>query len=241
MEALQERISSSRAPRDFVASIRREGDGAIRLIAEVKKASPSKGVLRAEMDPVAIARRYAQAGASAISVLTEEDFFRGHPSYLTQISDAVSLPLLRKDFILEPYQVVEARVLGADAFLLIVSLLDDAQLESLIQLGRDLGMAALVEVHTVEEVTRAAASTAEVIGINNRNLKTFVTDLGTTLALAKTVSSNRVVVSESGIREPSDMSRLADAVDAVLVGEALMRAPDPGEKLQELLRYRSTR
>jgi indole-3-glycerol phosphate synthase len=241
LEALQERVSGTRSVRDFAASIRRETGGLIRVIAEVKKASPSKGIIRTDMDPVDIARQYAAAGASAISVLTEEDFFQGHPSYLTRIGEAVALPLLRKDFILEPYQVVEARVLGADAFLLIVSLLDDARLEALIGLGRDLGMTALVEVHTAEELARAVASPAEVIGINNRNLKTFVTDLHTTLALVGGISSDRVVVSESGIREPRDMARLADRVDAVLVGEALMRAPDPGEKLRELLDYRSVR
>ncbi len=241
LEALQERLGSSRPVRDFTASIRRDMDGPIRVIAEVKKASPSKGIIRADMDPVDIARRYAGAGASAISVLTEEDFFQGDPGYLTQIREAVTLPLLRKDFIVEPYQVVEARVLGADACLLIVSLLDDVGLESLIRLGRDLGMTALVEVHTAEEIARALASSAEVIGINNRNLKTFVTDLQTTLSLAGRISSDRVVVSESGIGGPGDMARLADTVDAVLVGETLMRAPDPGEKLRELLHYRSRR
>ncbi len=227
--------------RDFAACIRRDTDDPIRVIAEVKKASPAKGIIRADMDPVEIACRYAAAGASAISVLTEQDFFQGHPAFLTWIGEAVTLPLLRKDFIVEPYQVVEARVLGADAFLLIVSLLDDTRLEPLIQLGRDLGMTALLEVHTAEEAARAVASSAEVIGINNRNLKTFVTDLRTTLALAEGIPSDRVVVSESGIREPTDMARVADAVDAVLVGEALMRAPDPGEKLKELLHYGSRR
>jgi len=241
LEALRRRVTRVSGARGFKSAIRKERGDSIRVIAEVKKASPSKGVIREQFDPVIIAGAYEAAGAAAISVLTEQDFFLGHPDFLSSIRGAVKIPLLRKDFIIDPYQVWEARCLGADAFLLIVSLLSARALEELIQLGSALGMTALVEVHTREELETALASPAEVIGINNRNLKTFETDLGTTFELTAAVPKGIVVVSESGISGPRDLARLDEAgVDAVLVGETLMRAPEPGEALRGLLGYRTT-
>ncbi|MDX1763831.1 MAG: indole-3-glycerol phosphate synthase TrpC [bacterium] len=240
LETLRRRVTQVLSTRDFKGAIRKKQGDSIRVIAEVKQASPSKGVIRERFDPVNIARTYEKAGAAAISVLTEQDFFLGHPDFLSAIRKAVEIPLLRKDFITDPYQVWEARHLGADAFLLIVALLSGPELEELIQLGRELGVTALVEVHTREELDAALASSAEVIGINNRNLKTFETDLGTTSELAPSIPEGVVVVSESGIGGPQDLLRLESArVDAVLVGESLMRAPEPGEKLQTLLGYRT--
>ncbi|OIP64316.1 MAG: indole-3-glycerol phosphate synthase [Nitrospirae bacterium CG_4_9_14_3_um_filter_53_35] len=238
MQDLEDRLSECGPTRHFAERISRQGDERIRVIAEVKKASPSKGVLRRDFDPVEIAREYERYGASAISVLTEEDFFLGHPGYLQAVRREVGLPLLRKDFILEPYQVVEARVLGADAFLLIAFLLADGLMQELILLGRDLGMTALVEVGSEEELDRAFSMPAEVIGINNRDLKTFVTDVGNTLNLVGKIPEGMTVVSESGIESPRDLEKLEGAgVDAVLIGEALMRSVHPGEKLRELLGY----
>lgn len=224
---------------DFARAVSGRGEGAIRVIAEVKKASPSKGVIREDFDPVGIARDYERCGAAAVSVLTEEDFFQGRPDFLPRIRAEVSLPLLRKDFIFDSYQVWEARALGADAFLLIVALLGDRMLEELILLGGKLGMHALVEVHSGEELQRALASPAGMIGINNRDLMTFSTDLETTFRLRGSIGTDRIVVSESGIREAADLVRLREAgVDAVLVGETLMRSSRPGEKLRTLLHDR---
>lgn len=239
MQDMEARAREAGPVRDFAGRIRRQGDERVRVIAEVKKASPSKGILRQDFDPVEIAREYEQCGASAVSVLTEEDFFLGHPDYLQAIRREVGLPLLRKDFILDPYQVVEARALGADAFLLIVFLLTDGLMQDLILLGRKLGMTALVEVHTGEELDRALAMPAGVIGINNRDLKTFVTDVQNTMNLAGKIPEGMIVVSESGIESPRDLEKLELAgVDAVLVGEVLVRSVHPGEKLRELLGYR---
>ena len=238
LDDLKIRIKEAGPTYDFIESIHRREGSRIRMIAEVKKASPSKGVIRKDFDPVKIAEAYESSGASAISVLTEEDSFLGHPEYLKKIRERVKVPLLRKDFILEPYQVMEARVWGADAYLLIVSLLNDHELEELINMGQDLNMTALVETHSQSELDRALNSSAKVIGINNRNLKTFVTDLETTFKLMKGIPKGRVVVSESGIQSPEDLKRLESVgVDAVLVGEAFMRSPRPGEKLRELLHY----
>jgi indole-3-glycerol phosphate synthase len=236
---LKESVQASPPPLDFIGAVQRHEGERVRVIAEVKKASPSKGVIREDFDPEGIAREYEKSGASAISVLTEEDFFQGHPVFLSVVRKSVRLPLLRKDFLIDSYQVWEARALGADAFLLIVSLLSTDLLEELILLGRDLGMAALVEVHTENELERALSSPARIIGVNNRDLKTFVTDLNTTFKMKAMMEADRIVVSESGIRGPEDLARLeAAGVDAVLVGETLMRSPHPGRKLQELLRYR---
>jgi indole-3-glycerol phosphate synthase len=207
------------------------------VIAEVKKASPSKGVIRADFDPVAIATRYAVCGADAISVLTEERFFQGSPDYLRAIRAAVDLPLLRKDFLFDAYQVDEARAWGADAVLLIVAMLDDAQLRDLLAAARELGLDALVEAHTAEEVDRAVGVGARLIGINNRNLHTFVTSLETAEQLRPRIPAGVVTVAESGIENAAHAMRMAAAgFDAVLVGESLMRAPDPGTALEALRR-----
>lgn len=208
----------------------------IRLIAEVKKASPSKGIIRPDFDPVAIARRYEETGASAISVLTDEKYFQGKLEYLTQIREAVGIPLLRKDFIIHRIQVYEARAAGADAILLIAAALPPHDLRVLMGVARDLGMDSLVEVHTAEELETAIEAGARIIGINNRDLQTFETGLETTLELAAKVPPDRVLVSESGINTRADVERLmAAGVDAILVGESLVREPDPRTKVRELL------
>ncbi|MCL6520403.1 MAG: indole-3-glycerol phosphate synthase TrpC [Armatimonadetes bacterium] len=230
-------------PRDFRAALAVQKSSAgrgpsliIRLIAEVKKASPSKGLIRSDFDPVAIARAYEEAGASAISVLTDEKYFQGRLEYLTAVRNAVNLPVLRKDFIIDAFQVYEARMAQADAILLIMAALSKSQLAELMALASDLGMACLVEVHTAEELEVALESGAEIIGINNRNLQTFETKLETTVELAKMVPGDRILVSESGIFTRLDVERLMEAgVDAILVGESLMREPDPRVKVRELL------
>lgn len=223
--------------RGFVSALRR---GHPAVIAEVKKASPSRGVIRADFDPIAIARSYAEGGAAAISVLTEEQFFQGHLSYLGAIRDVVTLPLLRKDFLTDPYQVVEARAWGADAILLIVAILDEARLRDLMSVAAELGLDALVEVHTEAELARAAAAGATAIGINNRDLRTFVTSLATAERLRPLVPAGAVAVAESGIDSAADVARLrAAGFEAFLVGESLMRASDPGRRLSELLGRRT--
>ncbi|MHB0913323.1 MAG: indole-3-glycerol phosphate synthase TrpC [Armatimonadota bacterium] len=220
-------------PRDFAGALRGPG---MRIIAEVKKASPSKGLIRPDFDPVAIARAYEGAGAHAVSVLTDEKYFQGSLDYLKAIRWAVDLPLLRKDFIIDPYQIREARASGADAVLLIVAALSAEELSEFRALAEGLGMAALVEVHTGEEIETAIACGAEVIGINNRNLQTFETSLSTTVELAARVPKDKILVSESGIFTRSDVEMLAGVgVSAILVGESLMRQPDPGEKVRELI------
>jgi len=219
--------------RGFAASLRARRPA---IIAEVKKASPSKGVIRADFDPVAIARAYAEAGAAASSVLTEGRFFQGHAAHLRAIRAAVDLPLLRKDFLFDPYQLVEARAWGADAALLIVAMLDDVQLAELHAAGVALGLDVLVEAHTRDEVMRALAAGASLIGINNRDLKTFVTSLATAERLRPLIPADGLAVAESGIETASDVARLrAAGYDAFLVGESLMRAPDPGAALRALV------
>jgi indole-3-glycerol phosphate synthase len=206
------------------------------LIAEVKRASPSAGVLRSDFDPVAIAQSYAAAGASAISVLTDAPFFQGSLEDLAAIRRIAPVPLLRKDFILDPYQVVEARVHGADAVLLIAEILPGSELADRLGEIHALGMDALVELYDAENLDRVIAAGAAIIGINNRNLRTFVTDLAHTLEIAPRIPADRILVSESGIRDRGDVERLAaGGVRAVLVGETLMRAPDMARKIGELL------
>ncbi len=206
------------------------------IVAEVKKASPSKGVIRADFDPLAISRAYEEAGAAALSVLTEERHFLGHPDYLRRIRSVSRLPLLRKDFLFDAYQLHEARAWGADAVLLIAAVLDDAALAALSSLAAELELDALVEVHDEAELGRARRTGATLIGINNRDLRTFETTLETTERLAGDRRAGEVFVSESGIHEPADISRLERAgVSAFLVGESLMRAADPGEPLRALL------
>ncbi len=225
--------------RDFVGAVRQgpqPGDSLPRIIAEIKKASPSKGVIRPDFDPVAIARSYAANGAAALSVVTDEAYFQGKLEFLEAIAQVVALPLLRKDFTLDPYQVYEARVAGADAILLIVAALESEKLDVLLHLVHELGMAALCEVHTAEELERILPFHPRLLGINNRDLRTFHTDIATTLRLLPLVPPEVAVVSESGIDGPANLVRLRDkGVHAFLIGESLMRAPDPGLRLRELL------
>jgi indole-3-glycerol phosphate synthase len=220
----------------FLAALdKRVQSGAAAVIAEIKKASPSKGVLRAHFDPVAIAKSYASAGATCLSVLTDRRFFQGSEEYLTEARNASGLPVLRKDFIIDPYQVYEARVIGADCVLLIVAALGDASLTELFILTHELGMDVLVEVHDERELERALEIDARLIGINNRDLRTFETRLEATLGLLDRIPDDRLVVTESGIHTREDVSLMrGNGVNAFLVGEAFMKAEDPGERLSAL-------
>lgn len=231
---LEKAANLASIPRDFTAALEHGGKPAV--IAEIKKASPSAGEIRANLEVAEIAASYERAGAAAISVITEEDFFQGKLEYLTEVKTAVSLPILCKDFIIDPIQVVAARAAGADALLLIAAILEQSYLLELLAMARDLSMACLVEVHNEEEMERVLTTDARIIGINNRNLRTFQVSLDTTFKLRPSIPSDRLVVSESGIQEQSDLQSLASAaVDAVLVGTSLMRAEDPGQKLRELM------
>lgn len=233
---LEARIASRPAPLDFAAALLCER---VVVIAEVKKASPSRGLLCPDFDPVHLAQCYAAGGAAAVSVLTEVDHFQGSLSYLVEIRAAAGLentPLLRKDFLFDPYQVYEARAFGADAILLIVAILDDAALAELSALANDLGMQCLVEVHDEAELERALAAGASIVGINNRDLRTFNVDIATTERLSALVPTGHTIVSESGIRTRADIDRLAEyGVSAVLVGEALVTAGDVAARLKELV------
>ncbi len=220
-------------PADFQGALAADG---IALIAEVKKASPSKGVIRADFDPERIADAYAAHGARCLSVLTDEAYFQGCDAHLQMAKAVAGLPVLRKDFTIDEYQLYEARVLGADAVLLIVALLDSSQLDDYLGLAEELALDALVEVHDGVELARAKAAGARLVGVNNRNLRTFATTLETTFALVDQMPAGTVVVSESGIGDRGDVERLASAgVDAILVGESLMREADIGAKVRELL------
>lgn len=224
------------SPLDFTTALR--GDR-IQLIAEVKKASPSKGVIRADFNPVEIAQTYASNGATAISVLTESRYFQGSLNYLKDIRDALGnnrRPLLRKDFLFDPYQVYEARAYGADSLLLIVAMLTPEKLGELLELSYQLGMSCLVEVHNEAELKIALSREARIIGINNRDLNTFSVDLSTTERLRPLIPADRIVVSESGIKDHSDLEKLGRwGVDAVLIGESLMAAANIAAKMEELL------
>jgi indole-3-glycerol phosphate synthase len=231
---LEKRIADMSPALDFAAALSNAARPA--LIAEVKKASPSKGIIREDFDPVAIAKIYAANGAACLSVLTDEPYFQGHLSYLRAIREAVDIPLLRKDFIIDDYQLLEARAAGADAVLLITAALSATDLEWLLEATYTLGMRAIVEVHDAEELDDALASGAKLIGINNRDLHTFRTTLKTTVDLVPSVPEDCFIISESGINKREDVERLRDAgVHAVLVGEALMREPDIAAKMQEML------
>jgi len=224
------------APRDFVGAIRAKmADGKSAVIAEIKKASPSKGVIRENFDPAAIARSYAQHGAACLSVLTDVQFFQGSKNHLLEARAACDLPVLRKDFMIAPYQVCRARMLGADAILLIVAALDLAQMKELEALAHELGMAVLVETHDAAELDLALQLETPLIGINNRNLRTFETRLQTTLELLPRIPADRIAVTESGIHEPGDVALMRqNGVHAFLVGEAFMRADEPGVELERL-------
>ena len=234
MESLREAIADRSPALDFAGALRRNG---ISLIAEVKKASPSKGLLREDFRPVELAATYVENGASAVSVITDGHFL-GEPDHLSAVKDSGAsgdAPVLRKDFLFDPYQVYEARAIGADSYLLIVDILSPEQLSELISVGLSLGMTPLVETHSAEEIEVAVGAGAEVIGINNRDLHTFVTDLATTEELAPRIPSDKVIVSESGISTPDDLIRLQRfGVDAILVGEALVTAEDTAAKVRSL-------
>lgn len=233
---LRARLEGLPATRGFHAALQRVVEsGAPAVIAEIKQASPSKGLLREHLDVGAIAASYAQNGAACLSILTDEKYFRGRSEYLAQARIVCTLPLLRKDFMIDPWQVYESRVLGADCILLIVAALGDAMLADLATLAADLGMDALVEVHGESELERALTLNAPLIGINNRDLHSFHTDARTTVRLLKKIPGDRLVVTESGVSSRDDITRLCRAgVRAFLVGEAFMRAPDPGVKLADL-------
>ena len=236
LDELKSMLKRAPAPRGFVAAIRAKlAAGEPAVIAEVKKASPSKGVMRENFVPAEIARSYAQGGAACLSVLTDIDFFQGSDEYLQQAREACGLPVIRKDFIVDPYQVVEARVIGADCILLIAACLSDAQMRELSGLATELGMDVLVEVHDAGELQRTLPLELPLVGINNRNLRSFEVSLDTTLELLPQIPEGRIVVTESGIHTPEDVALMRrNNVNTFLVGEAFMRAEEPGEKLAEL-------
>jgi indole-3-glycerol phosphate synthase len=233
LPVLRMAVQQAAPPRDFAAALRRPGRN---VIAELKKASPSRGVLRPDFDAKTLGTSLAAAGAAALSVLTEEEFFQGSLTDLRHTRAAVSVPVLRKDFIFDPWQVWEARSVNADSFLLIAAILSDAQLAELLAVGRELAMEPLVEVHSPSELHRALSAGARIIGVNNRDLRTFVVRLETSFELIREIPRECIAVSESGLRSASDLARLHEAgFHAFLIGESLMQAPDPGAALRALL------
>jgi len=233
---IEARARAAAAPRDFVGSLKRKIDsGAPAVIAEIKRASPSKGLLRADFDPAKIAKSYESGGAACMSVLTDVEFFQGAAEHLSVARSACALPALRKDFVIEPYQVFESRALGADCILLIAGCLSGEEMQHLETVAHGLGMAVLVEVHDAAELKAALALKTPLIGVNNRNLRTFETRIETTLDLLPLIPPGRIVVTESGIASKGDIQRLRSAgVHAFLVGETFMRSKDPGEALKGL-------
>ncbi len=236
LAVMREDAESRVLTRDFVAAMRNKiAAGKAAVIAEVKKASPSKGVLRADFIPADIAQSYAEFGAACLSVLTDKQFFQGSVDYLKQARASCSLPVLRKDFMVDAYQIYEARVMGADCILLIAAILDDQQMKDMEALARTLDMSVLVEVHDETELDRALKLKTPLVGINNRNLKTFEVSLDATIRLSGKVPADRIVVTESGIATKADVKLMRDAkINAFLVGEAFMRAEEPGQALAEL-------
>jgi len=239
LAALEAEIKTVGRTRDFAGALRAKiAEGESAVIAEIKKASPSRGVLREHFDPAAIAASYARHGAACLSVLTDEQFFQGSADHLKQARAACNLPVLRKDFMIDPYQIYESRALGADCVLLIASVLDDKQLRELETLAHGLHMAVLVEVHDGDELERALKLRTPLIGINNRDLHSFETSLEVTLSLLKEIPTGRTVITESGILHPEQVARMRDnEVHAFLVGEAFMRAEDPGAELARLFEW----
>jgi len=236
LHELMQGVEDADTPRGFTASLERKIQaGQAAVIAEIKKASPSRGVLREDFNPGQIAASYEKGGAACLSVLTDVDFFQGADLYLQQARAACTLPVLRKDFMIDPYQVYEARVLGADCILLIVAALEDAMLLELLQLAEHLGMDALVEVHDSDELERALSLPVPLLGINNRDLRSFETSLDVTLGFLDRIPDDRIVVTESGIHSIDDVALMrSHDVNVFLVGEAFMKAREPGEKLAEL-------
>lgn len=234
LESIRERLEGFEAPKDFFGAI--NPGGALKIIAEIKHASPSKGIFREDFDPVKIARSYSESGASALSVLTDEKFFKGSLDYLREVREAVDIPLLRKDFIVDPYQVYEARYYGADAMLLIVAALEQDMLKELLRLTHSLELNAIVEIHNESELERALQAGSRIIGINNRDLRTFEVDLGVSVRLAKKIPPDVIVIAESGIGSPEDIRSLRkEGVHVFLIGETFMKAPDPGAALKKLI------
>ncbi len=233
LSCLLECIGRRKAPLVFAEALKGEG---IKLIAEVKKASPSKGILRPYFDPMALAKTYAENGAAAISVLTDAEYFQGSPEHLAAIRQVVSLPLLRKDFIYDEYQIYESAAYGADALLLIAAILEAKQLAKMIKMSHSLGLGCLVEVHNEEELKKALDGRAEIIGINNRDLNTFEVDISTTKRILPLIPGGKITVSESGINKREDIRKLRDwGVNAVLIGEALVTARNVATKMKELM------
>jgi indole-3-glycerol phosphate synthase len=243
IDALKETITTLGRPRNFFHAVTRKPTGRVNLIAEIKRASPSAGVLRPDFDPVTIARSYEEAGADALSVLTDQTYFQGHLDHIHAVRDAVKLPVLRKDFIIDTYQVYESRAAGADAILLIAECLETSQLIDLQILATELNMTCIIEVHDMENLIRVRDAVIgfphrsySLLGINNRDLHTFETNLGTTLRMAELVEDRDVLISESGIQTPDDIRKLeAVGVRAVLIGEVFLRAQDIGAKVRELI------
>jgi len=236
IEMLRERAAKADEPRGFLASMQGKiANAEPAVIAEIKKASPSKGVIRPDFEPASIAESYEQGGAACLSVLTDADYFQGHEDYLQAARNACSLPVIRKDFIIDPYQVYEARAINADCILLIVSALEDNQLRELYDLATGLGMDVLIEVHDREELERTLPLNAPLVGINNRNLRTFETSLQTSIDLLPLVPEETLLVTESGIHSQADVQQMRQHnINAFLVGEAFMRADQPGDELNKL-------
>lgn len=237
LDAVAKHAETQSPPRGFVRALREAVDGgAPGVIAEIKKASPSRGVIREDFDPESIAKSYAGSGATCLSVLTDQDFFMGSDGDLSTARAACELPVLRKDFTIDPYQVAEARAIGADCILLIAAILNDAEIGELSSAASDFGLDVLIEVHDRDELERALALETPLLGINNRDLKTFETRLQTTISLIEHIPPGRIVVTESGIHTPEDVALMrSHGVAAFLIGEAFMRAPDPGAMLAKLL------
>lgn len=222
--------------RDFIGALRKKINLKLpAIIAEIKKASPSKGIIRADFDPIAIAKSYEHAGAACLSILTDEQYFQGSAQHLQQVRAQCNLPILRKDFIIDSYQIYESRAMGADCILLILAALGDDQLHEFISIAKKINLAVLLEVHDANEMQRALKTTAQLIGVNNRNLRTFTTDLNISLNLAKNFPNDRILITESGIQSKADVLLMRqNNIHAFLIGETFMRAPDPGKMLTEI-------